>query len=29
MGDDLYGREYELSRLWEHLTQGESRGAAS
>ena len=23
MGDDLYGREYELSRLWEHLTQGE------
>ena len=23
VGDDLYGREYELSRLWEHLTQGE------
>ena len=23
MGDDLYGRGYELSRLWEHLTQGE------
>ena len=23
MGDDLYGRAYELSRLWEHLTQGD------
>ena len=22
-GDDLYGREYELTRLWEHLEQGE------
>lgn len=23
IGDDLYGREYELSRLWEMLEQGE------
>ena len=23
LGDDLYGREYELDRLWEHLEQGE------
>ena len=23
IGDDLYGREYELSRLWERLEQGE------
>ena len=22
-GDDLYGREYELDRLWEQLEQGE------
>ena len=23
LGDDLYGRDYELARLWEHLEQGE------
>lgn len=23
VGDDLYGREYELTRLWEHFDQGE------
>ena len=23
VGDDLYGREYELARLWEHFDQGE------
>ena len=23
LGDDLYGRDYELGRLWEHLEQGE------
>ena len=23
LGDDLYGRDYELDRLWEHLKQGE------
>ena len=23
IGDDLYGREYELNRLWEMLEQGE------
>ena len=23
IGDDLYGRDYELDRLWEHLGQGE------
>ena len=23
LGDDLYGRDYELDRLWEHLEQGE------
>ena len=24
-GDDLYGHEYELERLWEQLEQGEHR----
>ena len=24
-GNDLYGREYELDRLWEQLEQGENR----
>ena len=23
VGDDLYGREYELARIWELLEQGE------
>ena len=23
VGDDLYGRDYELARLWEHLENGE------
>ena len=23
VGDDLYGRDYELARLWEHFDQGE------
>ena len=23
VGDDLYGREYELTRIWELLEQGE------
>jgi hypothetical protein len=23
VGDDLYGRDYELTRLWEHLENGE------
>ena len=23
VGDDLYGRDYELARIWERLNQGE------